>query len=641
MRGYYKLQIKNDTTKVNHVDEVIADKRITSHIDYAGAGFEKLNKGDLVLVHKGSYPHSLVEVLYKISDEKEIKGTSFGIDYRIDVKSLFSELDSNLDFKIQNKQIGYDGTFIPLYDNTSKTFLLMKSWYTYIQKRNEINELKSLLSYKKQIILQGPPGTGKTRLAEILAKEIVKEKKEINYYEKIINFFKNTEFSESTLQYRNTAFQLYKAFNENFKRDKLVDLKVEEYIVGKGDTDTFCYWLEFKLKELGLYSGYSTKFKLFWNDSEQQYGKVGFVKDDNEDIAMSKIKKVLIDVFDKKNLESASKKMSDAFVLKVLNSYYPDEHFPILKKGFIEKSLQLLKVEFDSKGSIFEKNALLQKEFLNLKYKYDSEVSNFEFMHFLFSQFNLKEDLKIVDEKITSEGEYQIILFHPNYSYEDFVRGIVTKVDSDKIKYVVENKILLDFVEKALSNKNANYVLIVDEINRANLSSVLGELIYALEYRDKVVTGLYNLAEYEENHLKNNDMVLPSNLYIIGTMNTADRSVGHIDYAIRRRFAFVDVLPKELQDDDEIYFNNTDFLRISSLFNDKNVSKEFEIDAVRIGHSYFIVKKSDANDDIRKNELFEMKMQYEVKPILLEYEKDGILIGEYEGKSMKDYIKSL
>jgi 5-methylcytosine-specific restriction protein B len=238
----------------------------------------------------------------------------------------------------------------------------------------------------------------------------------------------------------------------------------------------------------------------------------------------------------------------------------------------------------------------------------------------------LKEDLKIVDEKITSEGEYQTILFHPNYSYEDFVRGIVTRVDNDKIKYVVENKILLDFVEKALSNKNVNYVLIIDEINRANLSSVLGELIYAMEYRDKVVTGLYNLAEYEENHLKNNEVVLPSNLYIIGTMNTADRSVGHIDYAIRRRFAFVDVMPKDLTSemgDGEFYtelFSGVKALFTKDDFQTKSdfISQEFESKDVTLGHSYFIDKSKDGGN-------MKTRWNYEIKPILLEYVRDGVL----------------
>jgi 5-methylcytosine-specific restriction protein B len=137
--------------------------------------------------------------------------------------------------------------------------------------------------------------------------------------------------------------------------------------------------------------------------------------------------------------------------------------------------------------------------------------------------------------KEMAPDNYKLIQFHPAYTYEDFVRGIVATTGSNgNINYDVKNKVLAEMAENAKNNPDNSFVLIIDEINRANLSSVLGELIYALEYRGEVVESMY---EYEESR----EIVLPENLYIIGTMNTADRSVGHIDYAIRRRFAFVDV----------------------------------------------------------------------------------------------------
>ncbi|MCP1299436.1 AAA family ATPase [Chryseobacterium sp. S0630] len=184
-----------------------------------------------------------------------------------------------------------------------------------------------------------------------------------------------------------------------------------------------------------------------------------------------------------------------------------------------------------------------------------------------------------------------------------------------------------------------NYVLVIDEINRANLSSVLGELIYALEYRGKAVESMYAL-EDATNESKNK-LILPPNLYIIGTMNTADRSVGHIDYAIRRRFAFVDVLPEPLEDDEHIHFNNEGFKKVSELFKNGNVSGEFDAKDVQLGHSYFIAKKEDIEDGQTKEEIFRIKMNYEVVPILLEYVKDGVLIGSHDGKDIKDYINTL
>ena len=113
------------------------------------------------------------------------------------------------------------------------------------------------------------------------------------------------------------------------------------------------------------------------------------------------------------------------------------------------------------------------------------------------------------------------------------------------------------------------------------------------------------------------NITLPKNLYIIGTMNTADRSVGHIDYAIRRRFAFIDVLPN-----DAVISNakaKALFNKVKMLFVNGKIAPEFEDKEVQIGHSYFIVK----NDE----ELI-LKLEYEIKPILREYLKDGILMPE-------------
>ena len=155
-----------------------------------------------------------------------------------------------------------------------------------------------------------------------------------------------------------------------------------------------------------------------------------------------------------------------------------------------------------------------------------------------------------------------------------------------------------------------NYVLIIDEINRANLSAVLGELIYALEYRGEAVQSMYAIDG-------ENNLILPPNLYIIGTMNTADRSVGHIDYAIRRRFAFVNILPKDLTNELGDQFEGVLFAKVTNLFN-TNLSPEFKKEEVQLGHSYFITKNTPIN----------IRWKYEIKPILFEYVKDGILVGE-------------
>lgn len=250
---------------------------------------------------------------------------------------------------------------------------------------------------------------------------------------------------------------------------------------------------------------------------------------------------------------------------------------------------------------------------------------------------NHLNSIQEVQKTISEKNDFlSIIQFHPSYTYEDFVRGIVAKPseDGEGIMYEAENKTLGKFAEDAKNDSDNSYVLIIDEINRANLSSVLGELIYALEYRGEEVESMYEVDGSQK-------LILPQNLYIIGTMNTADRSVGHIDYAIRRRFAFVEVPPKPLVEDEEIYFNIDGYNLVADLFIAQNVSPEFEIEDVQIGHSYFIAKKSEAKNETERDEIFKMKMQYEVLPILEEYVKDGILVGKVGALSIRDFIKSL
>jgi len=275
----------------------------------------------------------------------------------------------------------------------------------------------------------------------------------------------------------------------------------------------------------------------------------------------------------------------------------------------IENALKIFKVNIQSLN-VFEKNQKLNQIYLEKKKQLNSPITSYEFGRLLWDNFNLKtgEDINVNNEAVAS-GEFEIIQFHPAYSYEDFVRGIVADTtESGNVSYQVENKILADFAQKATDNPNGNYVLIIDEINRANLPSVLGELIYALEYRNEPVTSMY---EYEGER----EIALPKNLYIIGTMNTADRSVGHIDYAIRRRFAFVDILPDENVIQNAIA--KTLFNEIKTLFGNEFLSPDFKAKDVMIGHSYFLVKNED---ELR------IKLEFEIKPILREYLKDGIFL---------------
>ena len=131
------------------------------------------------------------------------------------------------------------------------------------------------------------------------------------------------------------------------------------------------------------------------------------------------------------------------------------------------------------------------------------------------------------------DGFLELVQFHPAYAYEDFIQGIRPQTDDDgALSYDLERGRFLEFVDKA-REREGTCVLIIDEINRANIARVFGELMYLLEYRDDEIA----LAA-------GGTLQHPENVRLIGTMNTADRSIALVDHALRRRFAFLELQPQ-------------------------------------------------------------------------------------------------
>lgn len=223
--------------------------------------------------------------------------------------------------------------------------------------------------------------------------------------------------------------------------------------------------------------------------------------------------------------------------------------------------------------------------------------------------------------------------FHQSMDYEEFVEGIKPETTSDnKIIYKLKDGI---FKEACKSAENNKVVLIIDEINRGNISKIFGELITLLEVDKR--KGKENEIEVILPYSKEKFSV-PDNLYIIGTMNTADRSIGYIDYALRRRFAFISIKADKLAIEnyyDNINKNSDCKDKAINLFNKVkelikgNINEEFEADDIMIGHSYFMAQNFEE---------LQNKLEYEIKPLLLEYFKDGIL---KSNKDLKDTINNL
>ncbi|WP_051062183.1 McrB family protein [Ilumatobacter nonamiensis] len=145
---------------------------------------------------------------------------------------------------------------------------------------------------------------------------------------------------------------------------------------------------------------------------------------------------------------------------------------------------------------------------------------------------------KLATQLTANGGSYQMVQFHPSYTYEDFVEGFRPRVTDGNMTYELSPGPVKDLAEAARQNPDDPYFLIIDEINRGNLAKIFGELYYLLEYRDESLILQYG-------NTSDDEFSLPQNLFLIGTMNTADRSIAMVDAAIRRRFYFIEFSPTE------------------------------------------------------------------------------------------------
>ena len=521
---------------------------------------------------------------------------------------------------------------------------------------NIMKNLNNILKYKKQIILQGPPGTGKTRLAKEIALEIIGSIGEIDLKKFVTKgssipnasgvedyyLLENVTVNSVELSSERATKKWSASFNKI--QEKLSQLQRGESPKNKGGDDPYVLAVaKYVFKKLANNSKLlvdNEQFKLIQFHPSYTY----------EDFVRGIVAKPT------KNgngiLYEAENKTLGQFAQDALKNYNASKNHSIDSNidNWIDEKFELFKNEIEAK--LPEEETILSGDIsiFEVSSNYFKYAKNWNTSGYIkFGEFKklikaiVKGELALSTKQLDKER-----FIHAHYRYTYY--NSLLKIFFEQYNYKNET----------YSVAEKNYVLVIDEINRANLSSVLGELIYALEYREKAVESMYSV---EDSVLDNkNQIILPPNLYIIGTMNTADRSVGHIDYAIRRRFAFVEVLPEELNDE-KIVFQKELFKKVSALFinnyeayiADKNtkleraktLAAEFRPEDVWLGHSYFIQTKEKDKDgkDIPVPEDFNIRLEYEIKPILMEYVKDGILIntikdGESEIK-VEDYIKAL
>lgn len=216
-------------------------------------------------------------------------------------------------------------------------------------------------------------------------------------------------------------------------------------------------------------------------------------------------------------------------------------------------------------------------------------------------------------------SKIQMIQFHQSYSYEDFIQGFRPTEDG---KFKLKNGVFYEFCIKAQRDPSNEYYFIIDEINRGNLSKIFGELMMLIESdkrgKEFKIPLTYSQTDEEKFYI-------PENLYIIGTMNTSDRSIAMVDYALRRRFRFVDIEPAFSTESFKSYMRNQNIEDriinkiVSTMTNlNENIKKDTKNlgKGYRIGHSYFcnIPRQLDDQDMWYKNIILS-----EIKPLLYEY----------------------
>ncbi|SOC17813.1 McrB family protein [Pseudobutyrivibrio ruminis] len=190
--------------------------------------------------------------------------------------------------------------------------------------------------------------------------------------------------------------------------------------------------------------------------------------------------------------------------------------------------------------------------------------------------------------------------FHQNYSYEEFIQGLRPDVDSDTLAFIPVDGCFKMIADDALSHPEQRYVFIIDEINRANISKVFGELITLIE-EDKRWGEKYQMCvKLPEN---NELFTIPNNLYIVGTMNTADKSISLIDVALRRRFDFIELTPDLDLIHDEVIKD--------VLYNlNKYLEEQLKSSDLLVGHSFFIDKTEEDLPRIFNNSIIPLLYEY-------------------------------
>lgn len=225
-------------------------------------------------------------------------------------------------------------------------------------------------------------------------------------------------------------------------------------------------------------------------------------------------------------------------------------------------------------------------------------------------------------ERLGLSALWEIVQFHPSYEYNDFVRTLAAEPVPGGVTFVPRHRILSLIAavggELEARGSDIELVLVLDEVNRGNIPSIFGELLYALEYRGQPVATAYSVDG-------DASITIPESLSVIGTMNTADRSIAVIDYALRRRFVFLTVPASGKPIDQHPGYataKHRDAAR--RLFDKVHDALGDSAAGIQVGPSYYLPSRTGVAEDMAVRELAS-RFVYEVLPLLDEYVLEGEL----------------
>ena len=217
-----------------------------------------------------------------------------------------------------------------------------------------------------------------------------------------------------------------------------------------------------------------------------------------------------------------------------------------------------------------------------------------------------RADTKVRFDKLRKQKQIEFVTFHQNYAYEDFIEGIRPVLDEGELRYELHDGIFKQIAKRASEDPDNRYVLIIDEINRGNIAKIFGELITLIEPSKRA--GEEDAAQATLPYSQK-PFSVPANLYLIGTMNTADRGIALLDVALRRRFDFVERMPNPDHDgiaEDIEGVNGRTLLRAINARIVERLDREHQI-----GHTYLM--------GIQTLKALKRAFQNRVVPLLQEY----------------------